>query len=147
MHLPIHSPIESSGGESGISSSIPPDIPASASAELPLPSRSHQPSNGINPGSSLAALWIRISQDDTPPVSIPSTLMPLDKCPRCHHNLGPPLQATGRQVCIQCSWENKPRFTTAGHETDAMPDDDLRRLLDHAAAESLDTLNHHDPLS
>jgi hypothetical protein len=33
-------------------------------------------------------------------------------CPQCGARLGAPLKASGRQVCIQCGWANRPRHST-----------------------------------
>lgn len=48
-----------------------------------MPSASVQSSHaaGANPGSSVASLWIQVTQEDKPPASIPSTLASVEPYP------------------------------------------------------------------
>jgi hypothetical protein len=85
-------------------------------------------------GSSVGSL--KVKREDQPPASLPSTLVPLDKCPKCEQRLAPPLQATGRQVCVKCGWSNKPPSSTAATQADL----DLKKLLAQAASESLENM-------
>lgn len=94
-----------------------------------------------NLGSSVATLWLKVNQDNQPPASIPSTLLPLEHCPRCHHVLAPPLKSSGRQVCVKCAWANKPRLeATNSIAADGQSDTELLRLLEQAASESLENM-------
>jgi hypothetical protein len=93
-----------------------------------------------NPGSSLAALWLRVSQDDQPPASIPSTLLPLIHCPTCDHSLSPPLKSLGYQTCTDCGWSNQPPFIGGSAAASLLPDEELKQLLDQATSESLDNM-------
>ncbi|WAL60432.1 hypothetical protein [Thermocoleostomius sinensis] len=58
----------------------------------------------INPGSAVAALWIRTSLDNHPPISVPRPVLPVQTCPRCHHSLSAPLHPSGLQTCAHCNW-------------------------------------------
>ncbi|NJO41766.1 MAG: hypothetical protein HC769_06895 [Cyanobacteria bacterium CRU_2_1] len=102
-----------------------------------LPSR---PNEEANPGSMMASLWLTVSQDSQPPASIPSTLVPLEICPKCGDKLAPPLKSSGRQVC-SCGWVSRSSRNTAigaaTEESSLLADDELRRLLNQAAAESI----------
>jgi hypothetical protein len=118
-----------------------------ASGDRPaLPAIAPAQDGDLNPGSSMAALWIQVSQSDQPPASIPSTLAPsayhLEKhpesCPKCKHRLNPPLKTSGRQVCVKCGWSDKPRNLL--QEGGAIREMDLRQLLEQAAVESLDNM-------
>lgn len=101
---------------------------------------------GSSVGSSIATLWLKISQENQPPASIPSTLIALSQCPECEHPLAPPLQSSGRQVCMKCGWTNKPRYANsnttpvasepAALDTNEPTDIDLLNLLEKAASES-----------
>jgi len=85
-------------------------------------------------GSSIASLWMQVNQENQPPASVPSTLMPPEACPKCGQRLSPPFQSTGRQVCGHCGWTNKPC-------PEAQIDDkDLRSLLAQAVSESLENM-------
>jgi hypothetical protein len=75
----------------------------------------------LNPGSSLATLWIQVSQDDLPPASIPSTMQSTQPAES---------QQTGMQ----------PAEHYLLQEGGAVGKDDLLRLLEQAAAESLDNM-------
>jgi hypothetical protein len=102
--------------------------------------------------SMVAQLWLQTSQDQHPPASIPSTLMPLTHCPKCDHQLAPPLKASGRQVCMQCGWSDQPRCVLGKTEPRAtakpavppaneeLVETDLRRLMAQATAASLDNM-------
>jgi hypothetical protein len=104
---------------------------------------SHPPTAKV--GSSIATLWLKVGQENQPPASIPSTLLPSGNCPQCEQPLAPPLQSSGRQVCMKCGWTDKPRnagsnatLNTNIAEPDAEPTDvDLLNLLEKAAFESL----------
>lgn len=89
-------------------------------------------------GSSIAALWLKVSQDNHPPASIPSTLMVLENCPQCSHRLAPPLNASGYQACGKCGWSSQ------GHPDQNLLDEpiepDLLQLLDQATSESLENM-------
>jgi hypothetical protein len=58
----------------------------------------------MNPGSAVAALWIRTSRDTHPPISVPRPIMPAQTCPRCQHSLSSPLKPSGLQSCPHCNW-------------------------------------------
>jgi hypothetical protein len=92
-------------------------------------------------GSSIANLWLKVSQDDQPPASRPSTLS-LENCPKCEQHLAPPRQATGQQVCVKCGWSNKPRNAELRRpESPASTDEsELQRLLAQAASDSLENM-------
>jgi ribosomal protein S27AE len=68
-----------------------------------------------------------------------------DRCPRCDHRLGPPLKASGRQVCGKCGWSDKPRPTGSSEVATDVPPDDLSRLLAQAAQESLNNMKPKSP--
>lgn len=95
-------------------------------------------------GSSIATLWLKVNQDNQPPASIPSTLLPSESCPQCNHTLAPPLKSSGRQVCLQCGWTNKPRnsatLSTPGLAKDEPTETDSLSLLEKAASESLENM-------
>lgn len=61
-----------------------------------------------------------------------------DRCPNCQHRLGPPIKASGRRVCMQCGWSDKPRRAVAeSTAVEPAPDEDLTSLLSQAAEQSL----------
>lgn len=78
----------------------------------------------------------------------PSTDSTYETCPRCSSRLGPPLKASGRQVCAKCGWAKKPRGAALLQKADApvhstsveLPDYELKKLLDQAASESLSNM-------
>lgn len=82
------------------------------------------------------------------PASSPSarsTLLPaagasLEQCPQCNHRLGPPLKASGRQVCSKCGWTNKPRRATIEVKPVNLSADELQQLLSQATEESLENM-------
>ncbi|MBF2074894.1 MAG: hypothetical protein IGS50_14190 [Synechococcales cyanobacterium C42_A2020_086] len=115
------------------------DSPSSPAAPRSNPaSEPTRPPAEVNPGSSVATLWMQVNQDDHPPASIPSTLQPLAQCPQCGQSLAPPLQSSGRQVCRQCGWSNRPRSSSAAAESQSTLE--LKRLLQQAASESLENM-------
>jgi ribosomal protein S27AE len=63
-----------------------------------------------------------------------------DRCPRCDHRLGPPLKASGRQVCGKCGWSDKPRRPESADIAADLAPDDVSRLLSQAAQESLNNM-------
>lgn len=60
-----------------------------------------------------------------------------DQCPKCSNQLGPPLKASGRQVCSKCGWTNKPRQAASQVHPVDLSTDELQRMLNQAADESL----------
>lgn len=100
-------------------------------------------------GSSIATLWLKVSQENQPPASIPSTLI-AGKCPQCEHPLAPPLQSSERQVCMKCGWTNKPRNSATSSTPELAQDEptntDLLNLLEKAASESLENMKSRQKL-
>lgn len=114
------------------------DSPSQSSDPAPI-----SPPHNPKVGSSIATLWLKVGQENQPPASIPSTLAS-GRCPQCETPLPPPLQSSGRQVCMKCGWTNKPRHsnpTPTVAESAALEDEptntDLLNLLEKAASESL----------
>jgi hypothetical protein len=106
-----------------------------------LPHRSSVSGPEAKVGSSVATLWLKVNQDNQPPASVPSTLLPLGNCPCCHHVLAPPLKSSGQQVCVKCGWANQPRVEASSSTVvDGQSDADLLRLLEQAASESLENM-------
>lgn len=69
--------------------------------------------------------------------------MSLEQCPKCDRKLNPPLQSSGRQVCMKCGWSDQPR-QAATHQKTAPTDlnlNDIKQLLNQATAESLENMN------
>lgn len=66
-----------------------------------------------------------------------SPIAVLDHCPKCNHRLGPPLKASGRQVCGRCGWSNKPRRAMPDEVAGDVAPDDLQKIVAQAAQESL----------
>jgi hypothetical protein len=89
-----------------------------------------------NPGSAVASIWLQVQQNDRPPDSIPSTLKP-ESCPICQQRLMP-FKSSGRVVCIQCGWTDKPRTPASSAAPVDAPD--LQKLLEQAATESLENM-------
>jgi hypothetical protein len=126
--------------------------PTQASSSSDTQSSSHTQSNSPQSNSMVAQLWLQTSQDQHPPASIPSTLMPLTHCPKCDNPLAPPLKASGRQVCMQCGWSDQPRCVFGKTEPRVNPkpaapstetdlaETDLMRLMAQATAASLDNM-------
>jgi hypothetical protein len=99
-----------------------------------------------NPGSALASLWIRVSQEGKPPASVPSSSLPAAWCPQCNLRLA--LHFSGNQVCIKCGWQDKalnsileeaiaPESASPSAE---LSDEELKKLLNQAASESLNNM-------
>lgn len=88
----------------------------------------------------MATLWLKVGQDDQPPASVPSTLLPPKHCPQCNQELAPPLKTSGRQVCLQCGWASQPRQPAANPTAKTLPEPDLLRLLEQAASESMENM-------
>jgi ribosomal protein S27AE len=86
-------------------------------------------------GSSIAALWLQISQDNHPPTSVPVKHTP-QNCPQCHQPLNMLLEAFERQSCLKCGWSEQLRSSNA-HDTGALAELELQQLLEKAALESL----------
>lgn len=71
-------------------------------------------------------------------------------CPKCSNRLRPPLQSSGRQICIKCGWTDKPKGSISFQQDEALPraasasvslpDYELKKLLDQAASESLNNM-------
>jgi len=78
--------------------------------------------------------------------SVPVAESPVlpEQCPRCSHKLSAPLKASGRQVCIKCGWTNKPRSARPAASSD-LPPDELKRLLDQAAADAIANMKPKKP--
>lgn len=75
-----------------------------------------------------------------PPLQEPLPSTEAQQCPNCSHRLGPPLRASGRQVCGKCGWSNKPKRATSDSDMADLPADELRQILSNAASESLDNM-------
>lgn len=77
-----------------------------------------------------------VNQDNQPPGSIPSTLIPSEKCPQCKQVMALPPRGSGQAVCLQCEGSNG-----AVDSDSELPDEavetDLLHLLEQAASESL----------
>ncbi|WP_143467816.1 hypothetical protein [Leptolyngbya ohadii] len=99
-----------------------------------------------NPGSAVASIWMQVQQSDRPPASIPSTLQSAESCPQCQQRLMP-FKSSGVMRCIGCGW-NRPLNGEAedveGETTSAsvtgVPEVDIHRLLERAAAESMENM-------
>lgn len=91
-------------------------------------------------GSSVAALWLKVKQDDQPPASIPSTLMPAKHCPQCDHTLNSAYALPEQIVCPQCGWSAQPQEPKVQRTEDGEGDQELLRLLKQAASESLENM-------
>lgn len=121
----------------------PPHLEDVTSPQLSEPAPISPPPNS-KVGSSIATLWLKVGQENQPPASIPSTLAS-GRCPQCQTPLAPPLQSSGRQVCMKCGWTNKPRHSnptptvaeSAALETEEPTDIDLLNLVEKAASEAL----------
>jgi len=90
------------------------------------------------PGSSVASLWLQISQDNQPPTSIPAKHA-AQSCPHCHHPLNLLLEGLERQACIKCGWPDQlrsPQVQNAG----TLAELELKQLLEKAALESLSNM-------
>lgn len=90
-------------------------------------------------GSSIATLWLKVNQDNQPPASIPSTLMPLITCPQCNQVLALPLKPSNQQACVKCGWSNRPH-NLGSKLPDEPTEKDLLCLLEQAASESLENM-------
>jgi hypothetical protein len=91
-------------------------------------------------GSAIASLWIKVNQENQPPASIPSTLLPSESCPQCHCSLVPLLQPLEQQVCAECGWSSQPHNPIQKQATPDVADSELFHLLEQAASESLENM-------
>lgn len=66
--------------------------------------------------------------------------MALDVCPACDRPLGPPLKASGRQVCARCGWSDRPRQPQITTDDSGLPIVDILQLLRQAEAEALNNM-------
>lgn len=112
----------------------PPAPPAQTAQQALRPLRANQPEAGQD----VQPAQLR-TQGTSSTASSPPLEQPLEQCPQCDRSLGPPLKSSGRQVCAQCGWSNKPRVAHAFPGTE-LPSDELQRLLSQAASESLQNM-------
>ncbi|MBW4661987.1 MAG: hypothetical protein KME15_25280 [Drouetiella hepatica Uher 2000/2452] len=99
------------------------------------------PKNSLDrpvPGSSVAALWLQISQDNQPPASVPVKHLP-QHCPQCHHPLNLLTEDFERQACAKCGW-SEPLRSPQVQDAGMLAELELKQLLEQAALESLNNM-------